>query len=85
MVGVAGRIEVKAQIEEKAFSIAVSSGEFRAIANALGFFENKHAVRHASQPSAARYSVQRIGVLHKMSRPNVQKILYKNVQLICLF
>ena len=24
-------------------------------------------------------------LLYKMSRPNVQKILYKNVQLVCLF
>ena len=23
--------------------------------------------------------------VYKMSRPNVQKILYKNVQLVCLF
>ena len=23
--------------------------------------------------------------IYKMSRPNVQKILYKNVQLVCLF
>ena len=25
-----------------------------------------------------------IGLVYKMSRPNVQKILYKNVQLVCL-
>ena len=26
-----------------------------------------------------------LSVCYKMSRPNVQKILYKNVQLVCLF
>ncbi len=31
------------------------------------------------------YEVKRVEVMkYKMSRPNVQKILYKNVQLVCL-
>ena len=31
-----------------------------------------------------RYSETLLPIVYKMSRPNVQKILYKNVQLVCL-
>ena len=43
-----------------------------------------HRGRHEKETAAGKISIRAI-IKYKMSRPNVQKILYKNVQLICLF
>ena len=51
--------------------------------NKLIPYVNNARTHNAQQINKLRSSLREFG--YKMSRLNVQKILYKNVQLVCLF